>query len=188
LTREDKLIRKIKQGDADALDELIRMYYPEILKYCLWHAPGRELAEDAAQETFLKMIRYMDAYHGRGKFRAFLYKIAANTCIDMRRKKWLSETCVEDMQEELSYQEIGFEQADEYIQLMQMIRTVKPEWQELLVLRFVQNLTLREITEVTGIPLRTVQSRLRLALQQLKKDLRRGGSPFENGNTNSKDK
>ncbi|MCI6535414.1 MAG: RNA polymerase sigma factor, partial [Lachnospiraceae bacterium] len=88
MTREDELILRIKQGDFNALDELITSYYPEILRYCLWHAPNRALAEDATQETFLKVIRYSDRYVHKGKFKSFLYQIASNTCIDLRRKKW----------------------------------------------------------------------------------------------------
>ena len=69
--REDKLIKRIEQGDITAADELIEVYYPEILKYCIWHAPNRTLAEDATQETFLKLIRYMNKYVHKGNFRAF---------------------------------------------------------------------------------------------------------------------
>ena len=49
LTREEKLMIRIGQGDMDAVDELIGLLYPEILRYCLWHAPNLGLAEDAAQ-------------------------------------------------------------------------------------------------------------------------------------------
>ena len=76
MTREDELILRIKQGEFNALDELITLYYPEILRYCLWHAPNRTLAEDATQETFLKVIRYSDRYVHKGKFKSFLYQIA----------------------------------------------------------------------------------------------------------------
>ena len=72
--RTDELLNMLEQGDAEALDELIRMYYPEILRYCLWHTSDRQSAEDAAQETFLKAVRHLDAYARRGKFRAWLYK------------------------------------------------------------------------------------------------------------------
>ena len=79
----DRWIERIFQGDSQALDELVEAFYPEILRYCLWHAPNPSLAEDAAQETFLKAIRYLDRYSHKGKFKAYLYSIAANTCIDM---------------------------------------------------------------------------------------------------------
>ena len=175
MTREDKLIKQIKQGNTDALEELIKLYYPEILKYCLWRAPNHASAEDAVQETFLKAIRYMDAYVHKGRFKAFLYKIAANTCIDMARMRWNKDMSAEVLEDRLSYTEAGFEESEENIQLKQLIRNLKTEHQEIIVLRFRQNLTLREISEVTGIPLRTVQSRLRTALNLIKDELVKGG-------------
>lgn len=54
-------------------DELIGMYYSEILRYCLWHAPNHSLAEDATQETFLKVIHYFDRYTHKGKFKSLVY-------------------------------------------------------------------------------------------------------------------
>ncbi len=85
MTREDSLIKRIEQGDEAAAGELVELYYPDILRYCLWHAPNSALAGDAAQETFLKAIRYFDRYTHREKFKAFLYRIASNTCIDLAR-------------------------------------------------------------------------------------------------------
>lgn len=170
---EDKLIKRIEQGDVTAADELIETYYPEILKYCIWHAPNRALAEDATQETFLKAIRYMNKYVHREKFRAFLYKIAKNTCIDMWRKQETIKEYPEDMksgqiQMEMSYEEFGFMEVQALLDLQRMIRILPEEQREIVILRFGQNLTIREISNVTGIPFRTVQSRIRLALKKLK--------------------
>ena len=95
MTREEKLMIRIGQGDMDAVDELIGLLYPEILRYCLWHAPNPGMAEDAAQETFLKAIRYYDRYVHKGKCKAFLYRIAANTCVDMYRKTGAGEFSIE---------------------------------------------------------------------------------------------
>lgn len=170
MTREEKLIRKMEQGDEAAMRELIGIYYLEILRYCLWHVPERTLAEDAAQETFLKAIRHMDTYAHRGKFKAFLYKIAANTCVDICRKKWWNETSLENLADSMSYTEEGYEKAHEDMQLRHLVRNLKPQLQEIVILRYGQNLSIREIGEVEGIPLRTVQSRLRTALKLIKTD------------------
>lgn len=171
MTREDELFKRMEQGDDDAAQELIAMYYPDILRYCVWNAPDKSLAEDAAQETFLKAIRYFDRYVHQGKFKPFLYQIAANTCIDMRRRRWSKETGYEQLPEEVSYQESGFLEVDENLQIRQMVRNLPEQMQEIVVLRFLQELTLREISQVVGLPLRTVQSRLRTALKKLKKEL-----------------
>ena len=86
MTRENELLKKIAKGETEYWEELIGMYYEDILRYCIYHAPDKTAAEDAVQETFLKVIRYMPDYRHRGKFRAFLYKVAANTCKDQWRK------------------------------------------------------------------------------------------------------
>lgn len=173
MTREDELILKIEQGDIDALDEFVTSYYPEILRYCLWHAPNRSLAEDATQETFLKAIRYSDRYIHKGKFKSFLYQIASNTCIDLRRKKWLTDTSLDELQIEYVYEEKGFEEVIEDIQLRHLVRNLPDELKEIVLLRFGQDLTIREISEIVDQPLRTVQSRLRSALKQIKVEMRK---------------
>ena len=176
---EDKLVKRIKQGDVTAADELIEIYYPEILRYCIWHAPNRTLAEDATQETFLKAIRYMNKYIHRGKFKAFLYKIASNVCIDIWRKQEKIKEYPEGMklellQREISYEESGFTEVQALLDFQHMIRILPEEQSEIMFLRFGQNLTIREIANITGIPFRTVQSRIRLSLKKLKSEYGKG--------------
>ena len=166
MTREDELFKKLREGDAAALEELVIGAYPDILRYCLWHTPDRQTAEDAAQETFLKAVRHIDAYAHRGKFRAYLYKIAANTCTDLRRRNGRTEPL-----EPEKYMEPGFEQVESELSLTQLISALPEKQREVVVLRYVHELKLREIAEVLGEPLRTVQSRLRAALKALEKTL-----------------
>ena len=168
MTGENVLFKRIEQGDRLALQELIGMYYPEILRYCIWKAPDRYMAEDAAQETFLKAIRYFDRYVHKGKFKSFLYQIAANTCIDMNRKKYLTDVGYEQLSKEAEYQETGFGEVDDDLQIRQMVAALPEEWQEIVILRYAQELSMREIAQIVHLPLRTVQSRLRLALKKLR--------------------
>ena len=175
MTQEEQLMRKISQGDREAAEQLVQLLYPELLRYCMWHVPRREEAEDAVQETFLKAIRYYDRYVHRGSCRAFLYRIAANTCIDIRRRA-AAAASIEALGE-LPEECAPLERAQEDWSFRQRIRSLKPEQQELVLLRFGQQLSLREIAAATGLPLRTVQSRLRAALKQLKKQLEQEESP-----------
>lgn len=175
MTQEEQLMRKISQGDREAAEQLARLLYPELLRYCMWHVPRREEAEDAVQETFLKAIRYYDRYVHRGSCRAFLYRIAANTCIDMQRRA-AAAASIEAL-DELPEECAPLERAQEDWSFRQRIRSLRPEQQELVLLRFGQELSLREIAAATGLPLRTVQSRLRAALKQLKKQLEQEESP-----------
>lgn len=171
MTREDELLKRMEQGDPDAADELIQLFYADILRYCLWHAPNRSLAEDAVQETFLKAIRYFDRYTHQGKFKPFLYRIAANTCIDMHRKHKLSELSLEEAEIDPAYSDPAFEQLHSNMTVKQLISGLPENQQEIVLLRFGQDLTLREIAEVVNLPLRTVQTRLRAALKRLRTEL-----------------
>lgn len=171
MTREDKLIQKLEQGEPGAADELIAAFYPEILRYCLWHAPDRSLAEDAAQETFLKAIRYFDRYTHQGKFKPFLYRIAANTCTDMQRKYHRADVSLEESAVDPGYAEPAFDAIQSDMALRQLVSGLPECQREIVLLRFGQDLTLREIAEAAGLPLRTVQSRLRSALKRLRAEM-----------------
>lgn len=173
MTREDEIFKQIKQGDRAGLDELLRMYYPEIFKYCFWHTSNRADAEDATQETFLKAVRYLDRYMHRGKFRAFLYQVAANTCVDMSRKK-REEPLSDEQLECVWVLDAGLEHVIEEEDFVRLIKRLPDEAGELVFLRYGQDLKFREIAAVTGLPLRTVQSRLRAAVGLLREMIYEG--------------
>ncbi len=168
MAREDQLINQIRKGDDSALEELFQMYYRDILRYCCWHTADVQTAEDATQETFIKVFRHLDAYQHRGKFRAFLYKVAANTCRDMWRRR-NEDVLSDDMTtNELIYEDKELGAAENEEMLQQMVRSLPEQQQEIVLLRFSQELKVREIAEILGLPLRTVQSRLRAALKRLR--------------------
>ena len=83
----------------------------------------------------------------------------------------IRELSIEDIPAELPSEESGFERIHADLNFHQQICSLPPEQQEILLLRFGQELTLRQIAQVTGVPLRTVQSRLRAALKKLKSQL-----------------
>ena len=164
---DDELVRRMTAGDEAAAETLVKRYYAEILRYCHWHAPTRMLAEDAAQETFLKFIRYAPRYQARGRLRALLYQIARHTCIDMARRRSLCDVSLDESAEP-ACEDAGFTEARTRATLRELVQTLPQAQREIVLLRFAQDLTLREIAQVTGLPLRTVQSRLRAALKRLR--------------------
>ena len=168
---EDKIIEKIQCGDSGAIESLVQLYYSDILQYCILHTADWNTAEDATQETFLKVIRYLDQYVHKGKFRSFLYKIAKNTCIDIGRKKNKIDIQPEQFLYKLTCNEEGYEDIQENLQLRQLVKGLPEKMQEIVILRFSQELTMREIADIVNLPMRTVQSQLRLALKILKKEM-----------------
>ena len=75
---------------------------------------------------------------------------------------------IEQIQMEMSYEESGFDEVQDLLNLQQMIRILPEEVREIVILRFGHDLTIREIANITGIPFRTVQSKIRAALKKLK--------------------
>lgn len=169
MSKEKELLKKIKEGEPSGVDELIAEYYRQIFRYCLWHTADRQTAEDAAQEVFLRLVRHLEAVRRSSRLRPYLYKIAANVCADLYRAKK-----AEELPEDLVYIERDFEAVEDEWDFQQMIRTLPPEQRDVLILRFSQDLTLRETAKILEIPLRTAQSRLRSALKKLEKQYQKG--------------
>ena len=113
----------------------------------------------------MKAIRYLDVYAHRGKFKAFLYKIAINVCIDYSRKK-----VAEQLPDDLQGYDSRLEQIESDASFLWLLRGLSDEQREVVLLRFAYELKVREIAMIIDIPMRTVQSRLRSALKRLKKD------------------
>lgn len=167
--QDEALFKRLRSGDSSALDALIRMYYPDIFRYCMWHTDSRQAAEDATQEIFCKAVQHLDGYTHHGKFKAYLYKIAVTTCADLWR-------CTEPVSLPVSeaYIEPGFEGIESDIAFTQMISLLPAAQREVIILRYVHGLKLREIADILQEPLRTIQSRLRTALKTLEHKLKEG--------------
>ena len=83
-----------KNERMDEAERLVGEHYADVLRYCRRHAPAG-LAEDAAQETFLRFVRARSRYRERGRARAYLVTIARNVCADMARDRGGVLNCIE---------------------------------------------------------------------------------------------
>jgi len=169
--RNKKEQLKIERGDTAALAAFIRQYYPEILRYCKRHAPDIDAAEDAAQEVFLKASRYLCSDDFQGNFRAFLYQIARNTCLDMQKNRWKSVLSLCDVSDEPQDFDTSIRLADNRIDIEAALSGLDDLEREIIQLRFGQDLKLKEIGVILDLPLRTVQSKIRKALQKMRHDM-----------------
>jgi RNA polymerase sigma-70 factor (ECF subfamily) len=86
---DGKLMRKVAAGEQAAFAELLRRYEAAILTFCYTFTRDRGSAEDLAQETFLRVYRNAARYEPVAKFSTWLYKIAANLCINELKKNRL---------------------------------------------------------------------------------------------------
>lgn len=81
------LIRQMKDGDDEAIEEFVRQYYPAVLRYCLLRIDDAGYAPDAVQETFERFFRNFARYRHYGKAANYLYVIAGNICRDYYRNR-----------------------------------------------------------------------------------------------------
>ncbi|HEY1481834.1 MAG TPA: sigma-70 family RNA polymerase sigma factor [Candidatus Acidoferrum sp.] len=93
-------IVRARTGDADAWGDLYREYAPAIFRFCRRAMPTREDAEDATMEIFMKLRDKLGQYDEGRSFTAWLYKVAANHCWDLlRRRKLRQDKETEDVTE-----------------------------------------------------------------------------------------
>lgn len=161
-----QLVRRMQTGDRAAADALIERYYAAILRYCARHAPDAATAEDLTQEVFLRLCSRLDTYQETGQFRAYLYRIAYNLCVDAARRP--VPVPLPDTLPDAADPFACVESADEAARLLSRL---PPSQREVLLLRCGEGLRFREIAAITGLPLRTVQSRVRAALKTLREVL-----------------
>ena len=80
-------IARARSGDAEAWGELFRQYAPAIFRFCRRALPSREDAEDATTEIFMKVREKLDQFDSSRPFAAWLYKVSANHCWDILRRR-----------------------------------------------------------------------------------------------------
>lgn len=158
------LAQRARNGDKEALDQLVRKYYPQIYKYIYRRTGHKELAEDLTQETFLKLTRAIGRYVPVAKFATFLYRIAQNTIIDHYR-------CAKTESEEIAeqWEEGEFGQVEDRILIESILKRIPIEQRECLILYYYQQLKYKEIAKILQIPVSTVKTRVRRGLEYCKK-------------------
>ena len=136
--------------------------YDKIYRYCFFRLRDPDLAEDLTQETFLRFYRQI-SYKEEGKALAYLYTIARNLCLDaVRRARPAAPLRETDPAPD------PFAPAEQRIALRQAIEKLPADWQELLLLRYANDLPVGQIAALTGLSRFAVHRRIRSALAALR--------------------
>ncbi len=177
------LIEQAQQGDRNAFGELVRRHYESVVHVVYRMCGEVQLAEDAAQEAFLRAWINLPSFEPRANLRNWLYRIAVNAALDVLRRK--SETFVEDEETLMvSDQMPGPEETlirKEQVELLQRaLRNLPEASRSVLVLREYGELSYQEIASVLDIPIGTVMSRLNYARNRLREVLQSHAQEMEN--------
>lgn len=171
---ERDLIEMAQQGDRDAFGELVLMHYQGAINVLYRLSGDLHLAEDVAQETFLKVWDKLHTYKPVGSFRSWVYRIATNAALDKLRRKREEvdmESVVLAAPDGSVEQTIIRQQQAEIVR--QAVLALPTASRVVLVLREYEGLTYQEIADSLEIPIGTVMSRLAYARGALKKALAR---------------
>ncbi len=143
------VIEKAKKLDETALSELYRYYQPKVLKF-IYYRVGAERAEDLTSDVFVKVIRSIARQSGN--FEAWLYKIARNIIIDNSRYRGSRpETTVEqEYLNQMHDSRNDHSRIDAEMDISALLPKLKDDYREFLVLKFIQGLSNKEISEITG--------------------------------------
>ena len=168
----------LRRQDPALLDQLIVQYQHRLLRYLMYLTGNRELAEDLFQETWMRVLVRGAQFKGEARFDTWLYTIARNLVIDVRRKRtMLSLEALCDNSEDDRPLDIpsadptpfdNYRRSQDGQRVAQALLSLDTLHREVIVLRFHEELSLEEISKVTGSPLSTVKSRLYRGLAALK--------------------
>ena len=155
-----------KNERMDEAERLVGEHYADVLRYCRRHAPAG-LAEDAAQETFLRFVRARSRYRERGRARAYLVTIARNVCADMARDRASSWA---ELAEHLSGRGDPAEPEDRRDLASALARLPRAQ-REALELRYGEGLTVGEVGAALGMSRFAAARALSAAPEALRADL-----------------
>ena len=149
--------------------ELMTRYGTDIKRFCLLQLRDASQAEDAAQDVFIKAWRALSTFRGDSSEKTWLLRIAANTCRDYQRTGWFRfmdrRVTPEDME-----RGTAFEFPDD--SLSKAITELPALLRQAVTLRYFEELSIREMTQVLGVSEATAKRRIRKANALLRQSLK----------------
>lgn len=184
---DQEIVALARAGEEAAYRELIRRYERPLFSLLYRMVRDRELAEDLAQETFVKALNAIESYRPEFKFSSWIFKIANNAAIDHLRRRELDTLSLEGSPHaetpeavEATALQIGDRQESPLDtvearelggQIERAIAQLRPEYRSCILLRHVEGRAYEEIAEILNLPLGTVKTYIHRARNELRQAL-----------------
>lgn len=181
---DQEVVERARQGRDDAYRELLRRYQRPVFSLIYRMVRDRELSEDLAQETFVKVLNALDSYRPEFKFSSWIFKIANNAAIDHLRRRQLETLSLEGSPEATSPDRVeatALQLADraetplDELEARELgsaieraIGKLRPEYRSCIILRHIEGRPYEEIAEILDLPLGTVKTYIHRARNELK--------------------
>lgn len=154
----------------EAYLEAYNAYNDAIFRYCLFETSNRDVALDLTQDTFIKVWQYLSQGNQIENMRAFLYRVAGNLVIDYRRKK--KATSLDALLDD-GY-DIGHDEKTKTIdsidgrKILDLLQEIPEKYRDVIIMRFVEDLSIKEIASVTGETENNISVRIHRGLEKVK--------------------
>jgi RNA polymerase sigma-70 factor (ECF subfamily) len=168
----------LKRQDPELLNQLIEQFQHRLMRYLLFLTGRRETADDLFQETWMRVLQRGSQYNGKARFDTWLFTIARNLVIDLSRKRTMLslDEMSDPTEEERPFEAVSnapnpldlFQSSETSAHITAALLHLEPNYREVLVLRFQEEMSLEEISKVTKAPLSTVKSRLYRGMSALR--------------------
>jgi RNA polymerase sigma-70 factor, ECF subfamily len=184
---DQEVVLRARSGQESAYRELIRRYERPVFALLFRMVRDRELAEDLAQETFVKALNAIDSYRPEFKFSSWIFKIANNAAIDHLRRRELDTLSLDGSPHaetpeamQATALQIGARQETplDTVEAKELgsaieaaIGSLRPEYRSCILLRHVEGRAYEEIAEMLNLPLGTVKTYIHRARNELRQSL-----------------
>lgn len=177
---DEQLVKAYAQGSNEAFDALLKRHQDRIFNYILRIIKNEDVANDIFQETFVKAIMTIKQgrYTENGKFPAWISRIAHNLIIDYYRQEKSENLQSADLEDVdiLNRKELCEATIEDLIisdqirnDVKYLIQELPPLQRQVLNMRYYQNLSFKEIAELTGVSINTALGRMRYAIINLRR-------------------
>ena len=170
MNSDQELIRLINEGDKDAFEDLYQRYKDWVFRLAWRFTGNQQDTLDVLQEAFIYLLGKFPGFELTASMTTFLYPVVKNISLTVRSKS-RRFTSSEEILGEITVptsNEINNSRSE----LATVLAVLPDEQREVLLMRFVDNMSLQEIATILNIPVGTVKSRLHHALQKLRDDPR----------------
>lgn len=180
---ENRLARLALKGDQQAFAELVDLYQDKLYHMAYRMLSNRQEAEDVVQDTFLRVYKNLDRFDETLKFSTWIYRIATNLCIDRLRKRkqtYSLDAESQDYEGLDGYSMIPSDDRTPESELIlsdtqriihQAMETLPPKYKSVMMLRYIQDLSLQEVGDILGMPVTTIKTRVHRGREFLRKKL-----------------
>jgi RNA polymerase sigma-70 factor, ECF subfamily len=162
----------LRRRDSEQIDRIVSQYHYRLLRYIVYLTGRRDSAEDLVQETWMRVLDRARQFDGRSRFEPWLFSIARNLTIDHLRRQGRDMVSELDVLPDAAASPFAIAaRSEDASRIATAMDGLPPAYREALLLRFQEELSLEEISQVAGAPVSTVSSRIQRGLAILRTQL-----------------